>query len=242
MKNLIIRALVAKKKLFIIFVAVCMAVSGMAQTYPTKFLGIPIDGTKASMIQKLQAKGFTYDKAHDCLTGQFNGSSVHVYVVTNGNKVWRIMVADANRFSEGEIRIRFNDLLRQFRKNQKYIPLNDKDYRLSENEDISYEMTINNKRYSAEFLQITYELDSAFVYSTLVESIKSANEKTGESFSLDSLSESERQELLSPLFELARLYAFEKNKVWFLINEFYGEYYISIYYDNEYNKADGEDL
>lgn len=30
--------------------------------------------------------------------------------------------------------------------------------------------------------------------------------------------------------------------VWFRISELYGKYYISMFYDNEYNHADGEDL
>ena len=32
------------------------------------------------------------------------------------------------------------------------------------------------------------------------------------------------------------------NYVWFMIVEHAGEYYITMYYDNEYNHADGEDL
>ena len=43
------------------------------------------------------------------------------------------------------------------------------------------------------------------------------------------------------LFE--NLYERVKNRsVWFLINEFYGDYSIIMYYDNELNKARGEDL
>ena len=33
-----------------------------------------------------------------------------------------------------------------------------------------------------------------------------------------------------------------KKSVWFRICEFYGKYYINLYYDNEYNHANGEDL
>lgn len=33
-----------------------------------------------------------------------------------------------------------------------------------------------------------------------------------------------------------------KRSVWFKISEFNGRYYISMYYDNEYNRANGEDL
>ena len=34
----------------------------------------------------------------------------------------------------------------------------------------------------------------------------------------------------------------EKKSVWFLISEQNGKYYIVMYYDNEYNMANGEDL
>jgi hypothetical protein len=35
---------------------------------------------------------------------------------------------------------------------------------------------------------------------------------------------------------------YSKKSVWFMIDEFAGKYYIVMYYDNEYNKANGEDL
>ena len=230
------------KKIFILLVAVLTASSVMAEGYPTKFLGIPIDGTKQEMKKKIMAKGFTYDPDHDCLTGQFNGSDVNVFIVTNGEKVWRVMVSESTFFSEREIRIRFNNLLRQFQKNKKYIPLQDKDFRLPEDEDISYEMAVHDKRYSAEFLQITHEIDTALIYSALTENLPKLGEEYGVELSLDSINEIDKQLLLQSTFNLACMYAFEKNQVWCLINEFYGRYFISIYYDNGYNRADGEDL
>ena len=33
-----------------------------------------------------------------------------------------------------------------------------------------------------------------------------------------------------------------KKSVWFMISEMYGKYYIAMFYDNEYNRAQGEDL
>ena len=35
---------------------------------------------------------------------------------------------------------------------------------------------------------------------------------------------------------------FSNRMVWFTISETYGKYFISMYYDNVYNKASGEDL
>lgn len=33
-----------------------------------------------------------------------------------------------------------------------------------------------------------------------------------------------------------------KKPVWFMISERFGKYYITMFYDNEYNRANGEDL
>jgi hypothetical protein len=64
----------------------------LAQKDITKFMGIPVDGFKKDMIQKLKAKGFEYDNEIDLLTGEFNGEKVNIFVATQSNKVWRIVV------------------------------------------------------------------------------------------------------------------------------------------------------
>ncbi len=162
----------------------------------TKFLGIPIDGYKPAMIEKLKAKGFipnSIDK--EVLEGEFNGTEVYVYVGTNNNKVYRIMVADKNNRGETDIKIRFNKLCRQFENNPRYRSFSE-DQTIPEDEDISYEMSVHDKRYEAIFYQNPSD-DNPFLF---------------------------------------------KKSVWFMISGSYGKYYISMYYDNEYNKADGEDL
>ena len=81
-----------------------VSMTAMAQKNDvTKFLGIPVDGTKAEMKQKLVAKGFTYNAQNDYFEGEFNGRDVIVCIATNNNKVWRIMVKDANPCSETDI-------------------------------------------------------------------------------------------------------------------------------------------
>lgn len=183
------------------------AVAMYGQREVTKFLGIPVDGYKQDMIRRLKEKGFTYDSTHDCLEGEFNGSKVNVYVVTNNNKVWRIMLADANTMDEASIQIRFNTLYQQFSNNKKY-KSSYFNQRLSDSENISYEMTVNKKRYEAVFYQLLKADTSA------------ETRETAEDDALDYL----------------------KRSVWFMINQHYGEYYICMFYDNEYNKANGEDL
>ena len=86
-----------------------------AQEDVTKFLGIPVDGSKSEMIQKLKAKGYTSSQHNkDILVGEFNGTDVNIHIATNNNKVCRIMVCDANNIDERSIQIRFNKLCEQF--------------------------------------------------------------------------------------------------------------------------------
>ena len=113
-----------------------------AQEDVTKFLGIPVDGSKSEMIQKLKAKGFTNTSSEkDILEGEFNGRNVIITIATNGNKVYRIMVQDSYPVDEGSIKIRFNNLAQQFLNNKKYSPLFlISNYILPEDENISYEL------------------------------------------------------------------------------------------------------
>lgn len=180
------------KKILSVAFLLMLSVALHAQKEVTKFLGIPVDGSKSSMIQKLKNKGFVYDPSADYLKGEFNGQQVDVYVVTNNNRVYRIMVCDKHGCDEGQIKIRYNTLCRQFANNQKYVPLDAEE--LSESEDISYEMSVNNKQYQVAYAQLPADDD------------------------------------------------LRNRLVWFTITKFYGEYYITMYYDNEFNRAHGEDL
>lgn len=180
------------KKILSVAFLLMLSVALHAQKEVTKFLGIPVDGSKSSMIQKLKNKGFVYYPSADYLEGEFNGQQVDVFIATNNNKVCRIMVCDKNTYNEGQIKIRYNTLCRQFANNQKYVPISAEE--LSDREDISYEMTVNKKEYQAGYAQLPADDDLT------------------------------------------------KRLVWFRISERYGKYYIAIFYDNEFNRAHGEDL
>ena len=99
-------------KNLLIFLLLFVSLATSAQKDVTKFLGIPVDRYKAEMKKKLIAKGFTYDAKNDMYKGEFNGRDVNVYVVTNNNKVWRIMICDKIPCGEGDIKISFNNLCR----------------------------------------------------------------------------------------------------------------------------------
>ncbi|WP_302786869.1 hypothetical protein [Barnesiella intestinihominis] len=226
-----------KKLLSLVLLLACSAVS-YAQNEVTQFLGIPVDGSKSEMIQKLKAKGFRYDSELDCLKGEFNGRDSYISVVTNNNKVYRIMVRDVTSSSESDIRIRFNTLCRQFENNKKYQSLSSESYIIPEDENISYEMSVNKKRYQASYFQIP---EGGIDSTTIMKETQSFIFSKYSQEQLSSLTEEQTQELMTEVL----LYMTEKfynRSVWFMIDEMYGDYYILLYYDNGYNQADGEDL
>ena len=156
------------KKILSVLMLLLLSISIYAQQNVTKFLGIPVDGSKAAMIQELRAKGFTYNLLTDCLEGEFNGENVYILIQTNKNKVWRIIVYDKTRRDERQIKIRFNKLFQQFEDNSKYI-ISETSYMLSDSENISYEISVNNKQYAAVFYQLPYEgAQNRIVWFTIV--------------------------------------------------------------------------
>ncbi len=215
-----------------------MTITLCAQKEVTKFLGIPIDGTKPAMIQKLRAKGFTYNAAKDELNGEFNGHNVTITVQTNNNKVWRLAVLDASPSSETNIKIRFNNLCRQFEKNQRYARLSGSDFTISDEEDISYEMSVNNKRYEASYCQKGEEKDSIQLKEEMLSFI--TQKYTQEQ--LSTMTEEQKGMLAVDWFK-SKIEEIGNRLVWFMISqESYNEYTILMFYENRNNKSDGEDL
>ena len=196
------------RKFLTLLAMIAISASVFAQKEVTKFMGIPVDGSPTEMIKKLKAKGFTTDEdamqdvkrglidwdGPEVLTGRFNGEKVLLGLLVEQNKVWRICISDKDTRDETQIKIRFNTLVRQFEGNGKYVPYVD-EQTIADDEDISYQMTVNKKQYQAGFVQ------------------------KGEDGTVD-----------------------EKRFVWFTIGEGYKGYKIEMFYDNEYNEADGSDL
>lgn len=138
-----------KKAILIVLLALFSAVCSAGDKGPLKFLGIPIDGTEAVFVANLRTKGFTYNLATGGYKGQFNGRDVDVFIHTNHDKVDRVYV-DFPFTDEYGIKLEFNHLLRQFDDNVKYLDLVMNEP-IPGNEDISYEINVNNKRYQALF-------------------------------------------------------------------------------------------
>ena len=224
------------KKIILMMIAMTISFASFAQNKDvTTFLGIPVDGTVSSMKQKLVSKGFVPKKVgtNEFLEGEFNGTDVHVWIVTNNNKVYRIMLSDKNTVDEAQIKIRFNNLVKQFENNKRYHAF--ADYSLSDKEDISYEMGINNKEYVAYYLQ-----DPDF--ENIDAKIQTAIEEKYSAEELKNPSETVKNDIKDITNKILG-YHFMK-QVWFCIERYRdnGEYYICMYYDNKYNQANGEDL
>ena len=201
----------------------------LEQKRVTEFMGIPIDGTKRDVMKQLRKKGFRRSfTMSGLLEGEFNGHKVYVSVATNKNKVWRIMLLDAVAIDESSIKNRFNNLCYQFKSNSKYDPLKNIDnFIIPDDENISYNMIVNNKRYEASFCQC---LD--FNPDFLRYMYKNEDKMTEEDIN-------KRRSMASKYWNYL-VY----NHVWFIIHkeEYKPEYRIVMYYDNGYNQPDGEDL
>lgn len=228
-----------KRLLFIVLAMIATITSFAQQKDVTSFLGIPVDGTVLSMKQKLVSKGFVPKKFGDeeYLEGEFNGCNVNVYIRTNNNKVYRIMVADNNTVDEAQIKIRFNILVSQFENNKRYISLGK--YTLSDEEDISYEMTVHNKDYEAAFYQVP-NMEKA---DTLALQEKVRNELLSKytEAELKNPSEEITKEIANTTIKIGTEWMLMK-PVWFKIVRVNGKYCICMFYDNEYNRSHGEDL
>jgi hypothetical protein len=146
------------------------------------------------------------------------------------------MVCDANTMSEGDIKIRFNKLCQQFQNNKKYISasLSESDYTIPEKEDISYELLVHKKRYEAVFYQQPANLDTTAIAKEMQDFL--LTKYTEEQ--LANPAEDEQKDMMMAVTSYM-LDKISKKVVWFMISEYYGKYYITILYDNEYNRANG---
>lgn len=205
-----------------------------AQKDVTQFLDIPVDGYKPEMIEKLKSKGYTINQqSEDVLDGEFNGTKVNIVIGTNNNKVWRIAILDEYTTDETNIKIRFNNLIQQFVNNNRYSTQSDSiisKFIIPEDERISYEMTVNKKRYEAVFYQKALKYDSLINETALL-------------VAKDTLNDEENDRVYALLEETMKVSMDKLNKrVWFMIKEDYGEYRIVIFYENVYNEASGNEL
>lgn len=209
-----------------------------AQLGSTKFLGIPIDGTKTEMINKLKAKGYVWNPKTELLEGEFNGRNVKISIQTNNNKVYRLGIIYASGLNTTDVKIYYNNLSQQFQKNERYRKITESNniFYIPDYENIAYNISIENKRYQAVFLQVSNSSSDLTVDDKELKKYLRKNNVSEEE--INNLSESEKN-------ILTREYINDKlsnNIVWFMIDESYGEYSIFLFYENKNNEANGDDL
>ena len=156
------------RKVFIVIILAFFACFAYGQNPGAlKFLGIPIDGAKTQFVTALKAKGFYYSSTTESYKGQFNGKDVDVFVHTNHNLVDRAYVAFPYT-NEAGIRVEFNRLLAQFKDSSKYMDL-DMNEEIQAEDNISYEITVNNKRYQASFCYFDPDRDPVAFWDALLD-------------------------------------------------------------------------
>lgn len=215
--------------------------AAQAQRDITTFLGIPVDGYLNEMRENLMNKGFAPVPGEEFLVGEYNGEDVHVYIDTYNNKVYRIALVDVDSQDPEGIKSRFNKLVQQFDNNDRYV--GDKERQdIPEHEDIVVGMRDKEETYQAEFYQIPdVEMLEGLLEHVAQECIKQLSERGyGEP------SEEELHNAIKESMEEIALEIMKKKSVWFrIMSDKPGEFYIAMYYDNEFNKsseANGEEL
>lgn len=150
---------------------------------------------------------------------------------------WRIMLCDAKTMGETDIRIRFNKLCEQFSNNKNYIELDEDGQKIPDSENIRYEISVHDKRYEAIFYQVPNTTDTLALQNDM--KAHALTKYTEEQLA------NPTPEIQEDIVKMAFDFTMQKmtmKPVWFMISEHYGKYYITMFYDNEYNRANGEDL
>ena len=228
------------KQLFLSLIIFCCTLNIYAEKDVTTFLGIPVDGTKEEMFQKLRQKGFIVSPHNpEVLIGEFNGEDVEIVVVTNKNRVWRIGVLDTEPKDEIIIKRKFNRLCSQFENHENYIsPVPQGAFNIPEDEDISFEMAMGNKLYSATFYQmLKYPIDTIGFTNLIKETLLSEIPEK-----IDTITPEMTNDVKEQLIRQIISDKIEKKSVGVAIMESNGQYVIGLCYDNMYNQANGEDL
>lgn len=232
------------KKFILTLIALLLATPLIiAQDYkgePFCFLGIPVDGKRSEMIEKLKDKGFTYDEKTMTLRGKFNGHDSWVVVSDNEEgKVDRIYISQINTMSQGDARIQYNNLVHLYLENGKYY--GSEETIIPETEDIRYGISFKNKIYSSVFFFDPFYNSPETKETLLKECYGRVESMVYKGLVLD-YSEDNIWKLITSE------YVNEEHKaawgvVWFRIFEdSFGQYRLGIYYDNMNNRPNGKEL
>lgn len=193
---------------------------------------------------------------------------MRVYIHTNHDRVDRIYVAFPSTSSEDDIKTKYNNLISQFNKNNKYMSFIE-NKPIPSDENIAY----GNKKYQASYKYINPEIDKDYFLRRMADAaIASVPKDKAEQFTalmnmyLDS-SDKDRELMTEKLVEISSEFvksnedpqialeslkifmtyldnidSFLTGTVWFTIHKNHWGFNIGLYYDNLSNRAKGEDL
>lgn len=195
-----------------------------------KFLGIPIDGSKEQMYNRLKEKGFSGYSWDEYLEGIFNGENVRVHIGTNHGIVDRIKVVFP--YTEERLnKVKYNTLISRFGRNPKYTELRENKV-IPEDEDISYEIALHDKVYDAVYYLLRSDVDASSWKEDFYREYNARYKKP-----LSGLTQIEIEEVLFSLPK--RISDAIIGIVWFTLPN---DNRIELYYDNLKNRPRGEDL
>lgn len=159
------------------------------------FLGLPVDGDVAEMAVALRKKGFKDIglPGRTVLSGRLNGMEVYVLPIAPDGLVTRVAVLQKTRCSEHMIIRRFNDTLSQYSRSRHHVGLPG-NRPIPYGEDVSFEMKVGRKEYSAVFVPVTQkgETDAAAAYDAVQGKITIKIMGDGERFYLAYLYDNDR--------------------------------------------------
>ena len=139
-------------KKFLLVILILLSFRSFSQV---KFMGVSIDGNKTEVTNKLRQRGFKCNNNFGYLEGYVNNKKVILNIEDCYGKVFRIYYSEKSTRDKIKIINRFNTLLKQFEKDKNYIKISGDI--IPEDENISYNMNVNNKIYEADFIQLPKE-------------------------------------------------------------------------------------
>lgn len=203
-----------------------------AQDYATRFLGFPIDGPRQTMIQNLQAKGFTHHPDGDYFTGLYFGEPVYIFINTRDSRLNRVLLYDIIQRSDKDIIKRFNQMYEAFKTNKNYAYMSGNRRRIAEEEDIKMNMSNYGRTYKVVYEQkrkspadsIDIQLQALKHHDMSQEEIEKMTDNYGQRLC--------RIHAKALMRSVSTIDDRSMNQVWFAIVEKNGKYALALSFDN----------
>lgn len=142
------------KRIFSITLTLMLAVSLQAQKSVTTFLGIPVEGTKSEMVNKLKENGVLTESGSG-MSCTISGVPYIVKIMTNDNKVYRISLTEQVGTDDiCKAIAKYNELIEQFRNNEKEFTEYESNDLIHECNSPKYRHYIHEGWCYAEFFQV----------------------------------------------------------------------------------------